>query len=482
MRPLLALAMLALLVGCAGLPEHAAVEPSMEAPRWSVGDVWIHRGVNLVEGMESLTRTEVVAIDDVHGKLLYRVRVTGNFTGSPQELYYDMDLNGAWAKWGSPCGSLPGGEGIACTGGERWFQWPVREGSEWEAREGGDVIEGAWAVATRANAGPHEGAPSFTITFRDRSPTGMQARLVTLSPQQGWYTHDVRYDDQGVPQSASFLVHTTFAPRGGPRATLPCGHGASFEDRMLFDALAEARAGTFEREQWAPSLPYENETLRARWRDFSLFVVGRTYGQVADVPTSLSVRPRGEALEIVGGAEANVTEEEMRARFVDFARDVLEAEARDVETWADAFIASKHASAYREGTPGNATPHGKGPFREYEEGPVYGYSYDVTVPAPARVQALLDAMPPLEAWEREDAETGRMLYAREGWSLWFEQPRHHLTLRDVRVTAFPTGEAYVMVTARLSEAEAQARVAAVFEAAALPAPPRLALVPHECGV
>lgn len=262
-------------------------------------------------------------------------------------------------------------------------------------------------------------------------------------------------------------------PAGSVAEPSPCGFMASFRDAGLFHALPNASAGGFEAEQWAPGLPYENATLRARWGNYSLFVVGRTFGQVGDVPTNVNVRPRGAHAELIGSAEANVTDGEVRDAFLAFARGALDAPEEDLAAFADAFVASRSPSAWRDGTPGNATPDGDGPFREYEPGPVYGYGFNVTVDAPLRLQALLDAMPPLEAWTRVDAETGRMLYERDGWSLWFEQPRHHLKVDAVRVTAFPTGEAFVQVAREgLAPAEAAALVDDAFADAGL-APPAL---------
>lgn len=280
-------------------------------------------------------------------------------------------------------------------------------------------------------------------------------------------------------------VGTEEAPPAGSLAPPPpCGFMASLRDAGLFHALPNASAGAFEAEQWAPGLPYENATLRARWANYSLFVVGRTFGQVGDVPTTVNVRPRGAQAEVVGSAEANVTDAEVRDAFLAFARDAIDAPEGELAAFADAFVASRSPSAWREGTPGNATPDGAGPFREYEPGPVYGYGFNVTVDAPLRLQALLDALPPLEAWRRVDAETGRMLYERDGWSLWFEQPRHHRQVGDVRITAFPTGEVSIFLAREgLAPADAAALVDDAFADAGL-APPRLApeaLHPVPCG-
>ncbi|HWH08026.1 MAG TPA: hypothetical protein VNX21_02430 [Candidatus Thermoplasmatota archaeon] len=261
------------------------------------------------------------------------------------------------------------------------------------------------------------------------------------------------------------------SPPGRAAEPSPCAFTASFRDAGLFRALPDAAAGAFEAEQWAPGLPYENATLRERWGNYSLFVVGRTFGQVGDVPTNVNVRPRGAHAEVIGSAEANVTDAEVRDAFLAFARSAFDAPEETLAGLADSFLASRSPSAWREGTPGNATPGGEGPFREYEPGPVYGYGFNVTTDAPLRLQALLDAMPPLEAWTRVDAETGRMLYERDGWSLWFEQPRHHLQAGDVRVTAFPTGEAFVHVAREgLAPAQAAALVDDAFADAGLRPP------------
>lgn len=264
-------------------------------------------------------------------------------------------------------------------------------------------------------------------------------------------------------------------------ASRPCAHGASFVMPGLYDALENASAGELEHEQWAPTLPYENATLRERWRDFSLVAITRDHGEVDGFPTQVRMTARGEAVEIGGSGEANVTAAQMREHFLAFARDVL---VEVDEAWADAFAASRDPSAFREGTPGNATPFGEGPFREYQEGPAYGYSYDVTVNATPRLEALLATMPPLDAWTPVDAETGRMLYRHEGWTLWFEQPRNHLDVDDVRITAFPEGDAYAMVGVLGQDGdEALATLRAAFAKAGLGEPPvtREALHAIPCG-
>lgn len=182
------------------------------APLWHVGDLWIHRGINPSQGVDSLVRTEVIGVDEVHGERLYRVLVTGNFTGSPMEQYYNMDLNRAWQKTGLPCGKLPGGRAAECTGGDHWFEWPLIENRTWETWEGGDVPEGGTAFVTRANHG--DGSAAFTISMQDRENGGSYARLITYAPSQGWYTLDVRYDDRGVAVSVVTLMETNYAAGG----------------------------------------------------------------------------------------------------------------------------------------------------------------------------------------------------------------------------------------------------------------------------
>lgn len=198
------------LAGCAD-PAATPEEPSMSAPRWEVGDWWVHRSVAVGEGLAGEVRTEVVAIDVVDGEELYRVRVSGNFTDSPEERYYTRDLNRAWLKWGGPCGELPGAEGRPCTGGDRWLEWPLREGASWEFVEGRDISEGGSASVSRANHGPRDGGPSYVVTFRDDLPGGLQARVMILSPEAGWYTLDARYGDGGEVRGLSVLVETNYA-------------------------------------------------------------------------------------------------------------------------------------------------------------------------------------------------------------------------------------------------------------------------------
>lgn len=255
-----------------------------------------------------------------------------------------------------------------------------------------------------------------------------------------------------------------------------CGYSSFFFAPGLYDALANASSGDFTNEQWAPTLPYENATLRALWRNYSLFYVARTFGEVADFNTSIGIRPRGDSFEIFGSAEANVSASDMRANFFDFAKDTVVADDTEIERWATAFAHSRGASAYRDGIPGNATPDGQGPFREYQEGPIYEYSYDVTINATSRIQDLLDTLPLILEWNRTEAETGRMLYRHnstgKSWSVWFEQPRNHLDVGDIRISAFPTGEAFTFLSRTgLTAAEAFDAHMAAFENATLPTPP-----------
>jgi hypothetical protein len=159
----------------------------------------------------------------------------------------------------------------------------------------------------------------------------------------------------------------------------------------------------------SPGLPFAVAQLDDRWPSYALTLVAWRVAQPADgEPTeSIDLTQRGH---VQSHLPANLSEDDVRGRFLGFARNVSDASVEEWEVAADGFLASRQPGSY--GAPGG------GVFdpSQGQEKVLVAYLYEGNVPGPFRLAALFDEVDARAT--REDL--GRATFQGGAWSFFID--------------------------------------------------------------